>query len=220
MSKRTKVNVILGLLGILMVAAFGGCKPLGEQDKSSTALPITLGYCPTMTPYVQSLVDAGLPINALPFENSMRAVEALNAGTVQAALIGRTAREHESGEGIGLVRIKDGYTLIAQAPGGIPYEALPLIRIMTLEENQDAAAILPPGTSLAYYQNFDRMLADLDGVSAVMLRWSELPPSYQLLIPFDEAGNKVPEFRSPHLYFDEASELDFTQLIDTLSSQE
>lgn len=99
-------------------------------------------------------------------------------------------------------------------------EVLLLVRIMTLEENCDAAESLPTGTSVAYYQIFDRMLADLDGASAVMLRWSELPTSYQLLIPFDAQGNKVPEFRSPHLYHAEASELDFTQIVDALSSQE
>jgi hypothetical protein len=213
-------KIFILVLSFLIVGMLIACKPPSSEASNPTHEPIILGYCPTMTPYVESLVESGYPVNAVQFENSMRAIEALNAGAVQSALIGRTARDFEIGEGIGLVRIKDGYTLIAQTQGGIPYEALSLVRILTMEENRDAAEILPPGTAITYYQDFDQMLSEMDGNSAVILRWSELPPAYQLLIPFDGQGNKIPEFRSPHLYYAEGSELNFTQMIDTLSSQE
>lgn len=108
--------------------------------------------------------------------------------------------------------------MIAQNQAAVPYDALLNVRIFTLEENRDASAILPRGTSIIYYQDFDRMLAEMEGPSAVLMRWSELPAFYQLLIPVDEGGNKIPEFRSPHFYYDETAEMDFPRIIEALSS--
>jgi len=62
------------------------------------------------------------------------------------------------------------------------------------------------------------MLLAVDDSSAILLHWSEVPPSYQLLIPVDSQGNKVPEFRSPHFYFNDHPQIDHTPIITELSS--
>ena len=211
-------RIIIFTLSLLLIVFLSGCKTNNSESPIPTQEPIILGYCPTMSPYIQSLVESDLNLQTVQYENSVQAIEALKAGSVQAALIGRTARDYEIGEGIQLVRIEDGYTLITQTQAAIPYEMLPLVSILTLEENKDAAAILPPGTSITYYQDFDQMMVEMEGPSAVLLRWSELPANYQLLIPFDDQENKTPEFRSPHFYYDETLEKDFGKIIEALSS--
>ncbi len=224
MNKKTKNLFIMGFFIVIIVYAFVGCKPLDEQATSptatSTALPVTLGFCPTMRPYVQRLIDSGHNFRTIQFDNSSQAIQALKSGLVQAALVGRTARQSEISEDIRLNRIEDGYTLIGQIQALLPYEELIDVRVFTLEESKDAAAILPPGTSITYYQNFDQMMSDLDRSSAVLLRWSEVPNSFQLLIPVDGQGNKIPEFRSPHVYFNSTLGFDFSEMIGALSLEE
>lgn len=220
MNKKIKIIFIMGLLFLINVYAMVGCKLLDEQVISPTALPMTLGYCPTMKPYIQSLVDSTQNLSAVQFDNAAMAIQSLVSGEVQAALIGRMARHSEINEDIRLHRIEDGFTLIALNQAVIPYEALLDARIFTMEENKDAHALLPQDASITYYQNFDQMMSDLDRSSAVLLRWSEVPNSFQLLMPVDGQGNKIPEFRSPHFYFNNTLEFDFSEMIGVLSLEE
>jgi hypothetical protein len=213
-----KSRLFAGLLGLGLTLLMAGCQPAAEHTVTPTASSIYLGYCPTMTPHVHTLMDAYPQLTAIQFENAAMAMDALRRGTIQAALIGRVAREHEKDDSFQLIRVWDGYTLITQNQAGILFEDLRRLEVITSEENTEAHAILPEGTIIHTTPNLDQALQDMHASTVILLRWSQVPSAYQLLIPVDPNGNKVPEFRSPHLYYNENTQGDFSQMIKALTA--
>lgn len=206
------------ILGIVMLALLSACNPNPEQTIEQPSQQIKLGYCPTMEPYVQALVETHPFVTPILFENSAVAMGALQAGVVQAILIGRTAWEHELTDSLRLLLLEDGLTLIIRNPGLIRYEDLPKIRILTHEEETAIQDLIPVRSNVTYYDNFDLVLADMDGSAAVLLRWSQVSPADNLLIPIDAAGLKIPAFRSPHFYYLDSMEETLAPVLSTFSA--
>jgi hypothetical protein len=167
---------------------------------------------------VQALAKTHQNVTPIRYENSAIAMDALHAGVVQAILIGRPARDHELTDDLRLLLVDDGLTLIAQHPGVIRFEDLPKIRIFTQEAEADFQDLIPVRINVVYYDDYNQMLADMDGSVAVLVRWSQVSPDDNLLIPVDTAGLKVPAFRSPHFYYLDALEADLTPIRNGFTS--
>jgi hypothetical protein len=208
--KTIKLASCFGLLSLIILSA---CQPKPEpiaetsvaqavvQSIEQPQAEILIGYCPTMAPHVQTLLEDHPYLSPRRFDNSALAMGALQTGQVQAILIGRRAWENEHTDHLRLVLLSDGLTLIVQQPGVIRYEDLSQVRILTHESKATIQELLPPGTSIIPYDAFDQMRADLDGTVALLLRWSQVLPTDNLLVPIDQAGLKIPAFRSPHFYY-------------------
>lgn len=209
-------NVIV--VGLVLLALLCACSPNPGQTAEQPLKEIKIGYCPTMTPYVQALAKAHQNVTPILYDNSALAMDALYSDAVQAILIGRSAREHELTDGLRLLLVEDGLTLIAQHPGVIRYEDLPKIRILTLEGEAAIQDLIPVRINIVYYDDFNQMLADMDSSVAVLLRWSQVSPDNNLLIPVDPAGLKVPAFRSPHFYYLDSMETALLPILNTYST--
>jgi hypothetical protein len=205
------------------------CQPIPELSSESPNQEITehaseqppaeihLGYCPTMAPHVQALVADHPYIVPQRFDNSALAMRALHAGQVQGILIGRSAWENERTDHLRLVLLSDGMTLIVQQPGTIRYEDLSRVRILTHESKAAIQDLLPPGTNIIHYDEYDQMRVDLDGTVALLVRWSQVTPTDNLLVPVDQAGLKIPAFRSPHFYYLGSREATLAPLLAALT---
>lgn len=203
---------------VIILALLSACTPKPEASDELPLVEITLGYCPTMQPHAQALAGAHHNITLQQYENSSIALEALKAGRIQAALIGRVAWPHEHTDDLRLVRLIDGLTLIAQQPGVIRFEDLPKIRILTHELEAAIQDLIPVRNNIIYYDDFNQMRSAFDGTVAVLLRWSQVGPSDNLLIPVDGYGNKIAVFRSPHFYFLASMEASLGPLLNTFST--
>ena len=224
--KTIKLASCFGLLSLIILSA---CQPklepiaepsvaqAVEQSIEQPQAEILIGYCPTMAPHIQTAVKDHPYLIPRRFDNSAMAMGALHTGQVQAILIGRSAWENERTDHLRQVLLSDGLTLIVQQPGVIRYEDLSRVRILTHESKAAIQDLLPPGTSIIHYDAFDQMRADLDGTVALLLRWSQVLPTDNLLVPIDQAGLKIPAFRSPDFYYLASMEENLAPLLATLS---
>jgi hypothetical protein len=203
---------------VMVLTIILGCNPQPDQNIQQPPLEIRMGYCPTMEPYVQSLAEAHQYVIPVLYDNSAAAMQALQTGTVQAILIGRTAWSHELTADLRLLLMADGLTLIVQQPGFIRYEDVPKIRILTHEDPAAVQSLIPIQTNVVFYEDFEQMISDMDASAAVLLRWSQVSPMDNLLIPVDPSGLKTPGFRSPHLYYMAPMEETLSPLLTTLAT--
>jgi hypothetical protein len=231
--KNTKRQLIklANCFALLTLIVLSACQPIPEQSSEPPAEEITppaskqppaeihLGYCPTMAPHVQALVADHPYLVPRRFDNSALAMRALHAGQVQGILIGRSAWENERTDHLRVVLLSDGMTLIVQQPGAIRYEDLSRVRILTHENKAAIQDLLPPGTNIIHYDDYDQMRTALDGTVALLLRWSQVSPTDNLLVPVDQAGLKIPAFRSPHFYYLASMEESFASLLAAFSSE-
>jgi len=208
------------IFGLAILTILSACQPKLETDLEVSISEISIGYCPTMAPYVQNLAETYTNLTLTRFDNSARALQALQAGQVQAVLIGRIAWQNELSESLRLVRLADGLTLIARQPGFIAYEDLSRLNILTTERESAAQSLLPDEAVVTYYSDFDQMMADLDASAGVLLRWSQVTPVDSLLTPVYGTGNKMPSFRSPHFYYLAPMEEKLAPLLTTFSANQ
>jgi hypothetical protein len=204
---------------VMILALLGACNPKPEATGDQPLMEIKLGYCPTMQPHAQALAQAHQNVTLQQYENSGVALNALKAGQVQAVLIGRVAWQHEHTDDLRLVRLADGLTLIALHPGVIRFEDLPKIHILTHEAETAIQDLIPVRINVVYYEHFDEMRAAMEGSVAVLLRWSQVSLTDNLVIPVDGAGNKIAGFRSPHLYYLDAMDEVLAPLLNALPAE-
>lgn len=202
------------LTGILILSS---CQAGSGPEITEDQPEIRVGYCQTMTPYIQELADAHTNLTTVLYENSAAVMQAIHDGEVQGGMIGRAAWPHEISENLRLTRLIDGFMLIAPSPGFILYENLQWVPIMAHENEIEAPKVLPEGTQITTYPDYDQLFSAWDGSAAVMLRWSQMSPNFSLLIPVDSQGNKIIDFRSPHFYYLSESESALNSLLETFS---
>lgn len=215
-SHNKKLAIIIFLVILVLLSA---CQANPQPAPQQPLPEILVGYCPTMSPHVQTLAQAHQNVTPVLYDNSAVAIQALYAGDVHGILIGRVAWNLELSEQLRLVRLVDGLTLIAQHPGVVRFEDLAKIRIFTQENETAIQEIIPIRVNVTYYDDFNQMLADFDGNSALLVRWSQVSPLDNLLIPVDPTGNKVAAFRSPHFYYLVTQEDQLAPLLSTFSTQ-
>lgn len=219
MKKALSLSTPLIVLMVIILALFSACAPNPEATDEQHLAEVILGYCPTMQPHAQAIAGAHQNVTLQRFENSGAALAALKAGQVHAILIGRIAWQQEHNDDLRLVRLVDGLTLIAQHPGVIRFEDLPKIRIFTHEAEAAIKDLIPVRINVIYYDRYDEMRKALDASAAVLVRWSQVTPTDNLLIPVDGTGNKISGFRSPHFYYLNAMKTTLTTLLDALPSE-
>lgn len=217
MIQKNAVPFPFGLLLLSFMILIGACTPQVKLKPDVTKPPVMIGYCPTMRPYVELLLQSHDALIIIQYDSAAQVMQALNSGIIHGAIIGRVAREDEINEGISLIRLADGYTLIASDQSIIRYEDLQKIPILTTAEKKDVDKLLPEVTDITYYQDFDNMLSEMGRSEAVFLRWSEVSPIQNLLIPVDRQGLKVALFRSPHFYYWQDSGVDLSSILEALA---
>lgn len=213
--KKPGLGRIVLIMGVLLFF-LSGCQPALEAENPSALFEIQIGYCPTMQAFMNDLAERHPEVRIVEFPNSSAALEALRSGSVHAVVIGRIAWEGEIADDVRLVRVEDGLTLIAAQQGVILYENLRLVPILTIEAASEVENLLPEGTTVRYFQNFDEMASELTGSVAVLLRWSQVVSGHNLLIPVDELGDKISSFRSPHLYYSDDDHQFLSPLIEDI----
>jgi hypothetical protein len=207
---------IISALVISFIVLISACQPNPAAVIEQHLETVKVGYCPTMQPHIQALMSTHQSIIPELYDNSAAAMQALYEGQVQAILIGRTARQNELSDQLRLVRLVDGLTLITHQPGVIRFEDIPKITLLTCEDEAAIADLIPVRFNVVYFDEFDQMLVNFDATVAVLLRWSQVSPVDNLLVPVDAAGNKVAGFRSPHFYYLDAHEAALAGIINTL----
>ncbi len=143
-----------------------------------------LGYCPTMDLYAESLDG----FERVEFESARYVMEALSNGEVDVGLIGRKAYVFER-TGFYEEMLKPGYTLVGSEREIVRCGELEELRIGSLKELD---------YPYSDYEKFDSLNAALESADAVLIEWEDFE-CQELVIPVCN-GEKMPWFRTPHVY--------------------
>ena len=214
MKKLKTLFWLLALLPGLMVGCSANQKPdEGMDDSEEPIIPlkstatvqeevIRVAYCPTMANELSLLEADGVFIEGVQYPSAVQAVQALQDGAADAALIGRKPYQAELAVGFNCVQLRDGFTLIAQEKKIIPYADLAAMTIYTELLEEEIEDVFPAATHIIHYSGYE--LPEIsDNRSALLIRWDQVENPYNLLIPIDSQGNKIKDFRTPFLIFPE-----------------
>ncbi len=168
------------------------------MNTKETNNSIKIAYCPTMEVFMNALSDMeGLEI--IPVSSAGQALFLLKSGTVDAVIIGRRAKRQELGDDTRFLRIKGGYTLVYRQKTGIPVESLKDIEVLTYIDDEKISHISGFFGAVKHLNSLDECLKY--GLEIpVVIDWDDYRDDFELLIPVNERGEKVPEFRAPVLY--------------------
>lgn len=159
-----------------------------------------LGYCPTMKNYAIEYARNN-NFMAVEVETTSIALENLRRGNLDAVIVGRKAYRNEIIPSINEVQLEEGYTLISNEQNLIQEFELNNYIIHTYLDSSIAEKLLP-NSEIVYYENFEFAL--VNGISgypnAMLINWRDYSDGLELLIPM-VGINKVPEFRTPFLYY-------------------
>ncbi|MFW6220260.1 MAG: hypothetical protein ACOC3X_01165 [Nanoarchaeota archaeon] len=166
---------------------------------------LTLGYCPTMKPYVDEFININNEekivdnIELIPLDTTASALKQLNQNNLDLVIVGRTALDTElinKNE----IKLKKSYTLIYQTKQFIDYSVLNNLTIHTylpkeivknyfLEEN------------IVFYDS----LEEISKNEIIFIDWDDFTDDMQLLIPIHN-NQKIINFRIPIIYYDNEKE--------------
>ncbi len=147
-----------------------------------------------MEPFVEHLAKND-EIVTFDLGSARSVLMALNTGQIDVGIIGRTAKKSEF---TGLKkRIGEGYTLVTNRKQMILNDELSQIDIHTALPEKVVMKNFPYLKHLIYHEKMADSLMDGE---VRLISWDDWNDSFELLIPVDEAYNKNPDFRVPHLF--------------------
>ena len=153
-----------------------------------------VGYCPTMKPFVDE-INKKNDLESIDFGSARSVLIALNVGKIDFGIIGRVAKKSEF-DGFRR-RIGEGYTLVTNVKQMILNEQLPDIKIHTVVPENTVRSLFHELKDVVYHENLDGLLSEGE---VRLISWDDWKDHFELLIPVDEAHNKNPKFRVPHIY--------------------
>jgi hypothetical protein len=183
---------------------------------ASTAQVISVGYCPTMAAELSILDADGVFIEGVQYPSAAQAVQALQDGAVDAVLIGRKPYATEISEGLVFIQMREGVTMINVQQRIIPYAELASLHVHTTLDLKDIDGLFPESTQIIHHTEPVSVVL-LDHNSAVLMEWADVEGNYQLLIPVNEQGQKIPQFRTPFLVYDASNAENLQTLIANVS---
>ncbi len=224
--KKRKQLLLLGAYAIIFLAGCAASEELEPNRESTLEAVDTLeptavvsdhvirvAYCPTMADELSRLNKEGVIIEGIQYPSAAHAVQAIGAGEVDAALIGRKPYTAEISGALAFAQLRDGVTLISAQKKMVPFSNLATLRIHTTLDLQNVDRFFPENTQIIHHT--ERISVDLlDQNSAVLIDWAELEGNYQLLIPVNEQGQKIPHFRTPFFVYPSSDAEKFQALIE------
>ncbi len=159
-----------------------------------------LAFCPTMEPYVEDFNREIDKVTFIKMASAGQVMQRLNMNSIDMALIGREAYKRELAGNIKKLRLKDGYTLVYHQKVGIPREQLNEIPVKTYLSKSIVKRILPVLDNVKFYNSLEECEFEQDDIP-MLIDWKDFNDEYELLIPMDANGAKVPVFRAPVLFY-------------------
>lgn len=200
-------------LFLLFLFCVLGCMPGESISTKPPQTVLRIGFCPTMQEEINHMTSDDYALEKVRYANSAQVIQALNAGEVHAALIGRKPYPNELFGEMTVRQLQAGVTLVTLQQRVVPYEELSNYSIHTFLSPEIVKRVLPDDSEIVYHTEADSTFT-LDLESAVLVYWSQVTNDYQLLVPVDGQGNKIRAFRTPFLIFPGNSQKDFEGLID------
>lgn len=195
------------------------CTPAAINIAEITATPVhfRLGYCPTMQGFLPDLFSQGLTFESVPYSSASNALQALIAGEVDAALIGRKPYAAEIDQSYVYKQLRNGVTLISNQQRLIPYADLATLSMHTTLDPENITGLFPDGMQIIHHS--EPVTIDLlDQNSALLIDWKEVEGNYQLIIPVNEQGQKIRLFRTPFFVYASSETAKFQELISSISA--
>lgn len=200
---------------ILFLFCILGCAPNKAISTQSSQTLFRIGYCPTMQKEINRISSDDYALEKVRYATSVQVIQALNAGGLDAAIIGQKPYPNELVGEMTVRQVRDGLTLVASQQKVVPYTQLSEYLIHTYLSPAVAENSLPEGIKIIYHTGPDPAFT-LDQKSALLIEWSQITSDYQLLIPVDGQGNKIPAFRTPFLIYSSISTQDMNRLIEDI----
>ncbi len=157
-----------------------------------------VAFCPTMGVFMERLDDMS-DIEQVPVGSAGQALVLLRTGQVEGVIIGRYAKAMELPNNAKFVKLMGGRTLVYLQKMGVPVEALKDVDVLTYLKPEEIADISGLFRHVEHLESLDDCLRY--GLKIpVIIDWNDYRDDFELLIPVNERGDKVLDFRAPVLY--------------------
>ena len=156
---------------------------------------VRLGYCPTMTDVAKRVASVDKTIVLVGKSSSLEALDDLNRGEIDIALIGRLAKSSEISAKERI--LGKGHTLVGHDKKFIPRSGLDGLTVHTAVD-ADIARSLLPDSAIIFYNDTKTALRE-GMMDAALIDWDHFEDDYELIVVMDGV-KKAEEFRIPVLY--------------------
>ncbi|MFW6450412.1 MAG: hypothetical protein ACOCZ6_05140 [Nanoarchaeota archaeon] len=191
-----KYSMALMVVGILILLAGCGENDTGNLVSQTANEKISLGYCPTMEDRAEKIADNN-DVKLKPYDYTSQALQALNNGQVDVVLVGRLAGKNEVGD-VYEKRLKEGLTLAGREKQFIHVNELQQRKVHTTA-NKELAGKYVPEENLILHNSTQAAINDgIDDL--VLINWTDYSDELELVIPVNNAKQKIEKFRIPVLY--------------------
>ena len=168
---------------------------------------LKIGFCPTMAEIAKTIGIENKNVALYPLGSAAEALYYVKNTALDCIVIGRIAKVSEISESVRRMPLQEnGTTLVARRKGFIDYHDLPLIPIVTYLDEHSVASLITDTRNTQFVADFDEAMAQLTHSNAALIAWKDYNDSLELLIPADEVGNKIIDFRLPTLYYQAGKE--------------
>ncbi len=190
-----KTILLLGIPAIMALMLLAGCDAAGMAVVKEQAI---LGYCPTMSDLAKDIASKNSYVSLQPFDYTAEALQALNDGDVDLVLVGRLANGNEVNNPFEK-QLRQGLTLVGREKRLMHISQLKDSRIHTAADEKLASEYLPNTEKLIFHESTESAIREgMDDI--VLIDWNDYADSLGLVIPVDNAGNKIEKFRIPVIY--------------------
>ncbi|MCK4997285.1 hypothetical protein KAS08_03190 [Candidatus Pacearchaeota archaeon] len=184
------------VLALLILLFF----PSGKADLTGYLIfqdeEFKLGHCPTMKEAAEFIGNQNPSITLVEFGSTSATLANLNSENINIALVGRKAKSYEVGDAHERV-LGEGVTLITQSKQLISYDQLEDLRIFTYLDKEIFEEQFP---NLNIEVSGDKEELLQSNYNIVLISWEDYEDYMELLVPLNQDGGKVKEFRIPVLY--------------------
>ena len=157
-----------------------------------------VAFCPTMGVFMERLDDME-EIEQVPVGSAGQALVLLRTGQAEGVIIGRYAKAVELPNNAKFVKLMGGKTLVYQQKMGVPVEALKDVDALTYLKPEEIAHISGLFRHVEHLESLDDCLRYGLRIP-VIIDWNDYRDEFELLIPVNERGEKVMDFRAPVMY--------------------
>ncbi len=192
-----KKIIMVGIAAFLSILA-GIAFFSGSITSHTNPDPIRLGYCPTMSDLAKEIASKNIHVSLQSFGYTSEALQALNKGDVDMVLVGRLADRNEVNDPFEK-RLKQGLTLVGREKRLISISQLQNSRIHTAVDEDLANVYISNKENIIFHESTGSAIKEgIDEI--VLIDWNDYTDGLGLVIPVDDAGNKIEKFRIPVAY--------------------
>ena len=158
-------------------------------------------------------------IEQVPIPSAGQALFLLKSGAVDGTIVGRYAKQTELGDEPEFLKLRGGKTLVYMQKTGIPVDALKDVQVLTYLSPDEISHLSPFFGKVEYLGSLGECLKY--GLEIpVIIDWNDYRDDFELLIPVNERGEKVLDFRAPVLYHSGLPENILNEITDRIAHRE